>query len=120
MPCKAPAMKNGRCRMHGGVVGPKTEEGIKRIKKANTRHNFYSQKIDRSWERYLTALKNRKISWKQVEQLPNDKFIELYSYTSKQLQICYDDLYFTAVMLLLIEDTSFFDMLIASRQSDDA
>ena len=31
-PCKGPAMKNGRCRMHGGAsTGPKTAEGKARI-----------------------------------------------------------------------------------------
>jgi hypothetical protein len=30
-PCQAPAMKNGRCKLHGGVVGKKTPEGLARI-----------------------------------------------------------------------------------------
>lgn len=42
-PCKAPAMANGRCRMHGGKsTGPKTPEGLERSQKANWRHGFYS------------------------------------------------------------------------------
>ena len=37
--CQSPAMKNGRCRLHGGKsTGAKTKEGIERIKKANLRH----------------------------------------------------------------------------------
>jgi hypothetical protein len=41
-PCRAPAMKNGRCRMHGGAsTGPKTAEGRARIRAANTTHGFY-------------------------------------------------------------------------------
>ena len=42
-PCRQPAMANGRCRLHGGkCTGPKTEEGKKRVKQANTKHGFYS------------------------------------------------------------------------------
>lgn len=42
-PCRSPAMKNGRCRMHGGgSTGPKTAEGIERIRKARTKHGRYS------------------------------------------------------------------------------
>jgi hypothetical protein len=41
-PCRAPAMKNGRCRMHGGKsTGPKTAEGRARISAAHTTHGFY-------------------------------------------------------------------------------
>jgi hypothetical protein len=42
-PCRAPAMKNGRCRMHGGKsTGPRTEEGRARIRAARTKHGYYS------------------------------------------------------------------------------
>ncbi len=42
--CKSPAMRNGRCRMHGGKsTGPRTEEGKERISKANFKHGEYSQ-----------------------------------------------------------------------------
>jgi ribosomal protein L32 len=42
--CKAPAMSNGRCRMHGGTsTGPRTSEGLERMKRANTRHGNYSE-----------------------------------------------------------------------------
>ncbi len=43
-PCQAPAMANGRCRMHGGAsTGPRTAEGIERIRAARTKHGGYSQ-----------------------------------------------------------------------------
>src|SRR5262245_7768056 len=43
-PCRSAAMPNGRCRMHGGPsTGPKTAEGIERIRKARTKHGRYSQ-----------------------------------------------------------------------------
>ena len=42
-PCKAPAMANGRCRMHGGKsTGPRTPEGLERSRKANWKHGYYS------------------------------------------------------------------------------
>jgi hypothetical protein len=42
--CKAPAMSNGRCRMHGGKsTGPRTSEGLERMRRANTRHGIYSE-----------------------------------------------------------------------------
>jgi hypothetical protein len=41
--CQCPAMANGRCRIHGGLsTGPKTAEGIARIRRAVTTHGRYS------------------------------------------------------------------------------
>lgn len=43
LPCKNAAMKNGRCRMHGGKsTGPKTEEGKKKAAAANLKHGQYT------------------------------------------------------------------------------
>ena len=37
--CMAPAMTNGRCRMHGGCsTGPRTPEGLERSRNARFRH----------------------------------------------------------------------------------
>jgi hypothetical protein len=42
-PCQCPAMKNGRCRLHGGLsTGPRTPEGIERIRQARTKHGRYT------------------------------------------------------------------------------
>jgi hypothetical protein len=42
-PCKGPAMKNGRCRMHGGPsTGPRTPEGKERARRAPWKHGRYS------------------------------------------------------------------------------
>jgi hypothetical protein len=42
-PCQCPAMANGRCRLHGGLsTGPKTVAGIERIRRAVTKHGWYS------------------------------------------------------------------------------
>jgi hypothetical protein len=41
--CAAPAMANGRCRMHGGwSTGPRSIEGRKRSCLANWKHGRYS------------------------------------------------------------------------------
>jgi hypothetical protein len=41
--CMVSAMKNGRCRMHGGCsTGPKTPEGLERSRKARWKHGRYS------------------------------------------------------------------------------
>ena len=44
-PCRCPAMANGRCRLHGGLsTGPRTAEGIERIRRAVTKHGKYSKR----------------------------------------------------------------------------
>jgi len=43
-PCLGPAMRNGRCRMHGGAsTGPRTAAGIETIRRSRTIHGFYSR-----------------------------------------------------------------------------
>ncbi len=43
-PCRGPAMRNGRCRMHGGLsTGPKTPEGLERSRTARWKHGRYSR-----------------------------------------------------------------------------
>lgn len=42
-PCQSPAMRNGRCRMHGGKsTGPRTEEGKRRQRLAVAKHGMYA------------------------------------------------------------------------------
>ena len=42
-PCGRYAMPNGRCRMHGGLsTGPKTPEGMERIRRSNWKHGRFS------------------------------------------------------------------------------
>jgi hypothetical protein len=44
--CRQPAMRNGRCRMHGGrSTGPRTAEGRARCAAARRTHGFYSAEI---------------------------------------------------------------------------
>jgi hypothetical protein len=43
-PCRAPAMPNGRCRMHGGTsTGPRTPQGMARMIAALTRHGLHGE-----------------------------------------------------------------------------
>jgi hypothetical protein len=47
-PCRAPAMACGKCRMHGGAsIGPRTAEGLERIRKARTTHGRRTAEMDR-------------------------------------------------------------------------
>lgn len=58
-PCQGPAMANGRCRLHGGLsTGPKTEEGRRRIAKAQWKHGYYSKESvekRREWKKAREA-----------------------------------------------------------------
>jgi hypothetical protein len=55
-PCRAPAIANGRCRMHGGKsTGPRTPEGLERSRKANWKHGYYSAE-SLAERRYISQL----------------------------------------------------------------
>jgi hypothetical protein len=42
--CCSPPLPNGRCRNHGGLsTGPRTAEGLARMRKAKTRHGLHAQ-----------------------------------------------------------------------------
>jgi hypothetical protein len=64
VPCRGPAMPNGRCRMHGGPsTGPRTPEGLERSRKANWKHGAYSKETRallaenrRRWRELLALL----------------------------------------------------------------
>ena len=56
-PCQCPAMKNGRCRLHGGLsTGAKTAEGIERIRQAVTKHGHYSARAKAERQHYRKFL----------------------------------------------------------------
>src|SRR5262245_59130497 len=59
-PCKCPAMKNGRCRLHGGKsTGAKTPEGKERARLANYKHGRAT--LEATAERTASALARRKM-----------------------------------------------------------
>jgi hypothetical protein len=44
--CRAPGMRNGRCRLHGGAsTGPRTAEGLARSRAARLKHGWYSREM---------------------------------------------------------------------------
>ena len=62
-PCRQPAMKNGRCRLHGGLcTGPKTKEGKLRSAQANLKHGLYTKKA-------ITERKHMQMMMKWREEL---------------------------------------------------
>lgn len=57
--CQCPAMKNGQCRLHGGRnTGPKTPEGIERIRRAVTKHGRYSKRAEGEWKYCRNLVRN--------------------------------------------------------------
>jgi hypothetical protein len=51
-PCQQAAMRNGRCRMHGGTsTGPKTPEGLERSRRAKWKHGNRSREAIESRRR---------------------------------------------------------------------
>src|SRR3954463_9807002 len=56
-PCQQPAMRNGRCRFHGGKsTGARTIEGAERARQAVLRHGFYAEAARRERQEAQSAL----------------------------------------------------------------
>jgi hypothetical protein len=56
--CQCPAMPNGRCRLHGGLsTGPKTAEGIERIRRSITKHGRYSKRAKAERAEYRNLMR---------------------------------------------------------------
>src|ERR1700687_531561 len=66
-PCQCPAMANGRCRLHGGLsTGPKTAAGIERIRRAVTKHGYYSKAATEERQRAHAAHTSSLANWQGV------------------------------------------------------
>lgn len=66
-PCKAPAMANGRCRLHGGKsTGPRTPEGLARSRRANWKHGWYSAEAKAERRRIQKLLRESRALVKEV------------------------------------------------------
>jgi hypothetical protein len=64
-PCQSPAMRNGRCRMHGGAsTGPRTPAGLARSSRANWKHGLYSQQAKQEARLLKQFLGDCKELWK--------------------------------------------------------
>ena len=56
-PCRAAAMPNGRCKLHGGKsTGPRTPEGLERSRRANWKHGYYSREAKAERSRVRAAI----------------------------------------------------------------
>src|SRR5262249_42337982 len=56
-PCRAAAMPNGRCKVHGGKsTGPRTPEGLERSKRARWKHGYYSREAKAERSRLRAAI----------------------------------------------------------------
>lgn len=67
-PCRAPAMKNGRCRLHGGKsTGPKTPEGIERIRQAHLKHGEYTKEAIAERKEFNALLRQLKESINEID-----------------------------------------------------
>ena len=74
--CRAPAMANGRCRMHGGKsTGPRTTDGLERSRKAHWKHGHYSAESlsERQYIRQL--LRESRETIEQVEKNVESKLV---------------------------------------------
>lgn len=60
--CGGPAMPNGRCRMHGGLsTGPKTLEGLERIRRASTRHGRYTAGAKAERRKFASLIRDSRV-----------------------------------------------------------
>jgi hypothetical protein len=67
-PCQCPGMTNGRCRLHGGLsTGPKTAEGIERIRRAVTKHGRYTAAVKAEQRDYRELLKRCRMTLADIE-----------------------------------------------------
>ena len=56
-PCRAAAMPNGRCKVHGGKsTGPRTPEGLERSRRANWKHGRFSREAKAEPSRVRAAI----------------------------------------------------------------
>ena len=69
-PCQAPAMKNGRCRLHGGKsTGPKTREGIERIRQAHLKHGRYTKDAIASRKEFHSLVRGLRETIRKINEL---------------------------------------------------
>jgi hypothetical protein len=74
--CGSPAMRNGCCRLHGGLsTGPKTAEGIERIRRAKTKHGLFSAAAIAERQRFRAMFKDcrevlfaaKRVFWEEID-----------------------------------------------------
>jgi hypothetical protein len=71
-PCQCPAMRNGRCRLHGGLsTGPRTAEGIERIRRASMTHGRRSQAAKAEQRSLRDLMKDCRLLLNQLAEAPD-------------------------------------------------
>ena len=66
--CRQPAMANGRCRMHGGPsTGPRTPEGIERIRQSRLKHGLYTKQAMAMRRHIRNLLKDSRETLRQAQ-----------------------------------------------------
>ena len=72
-PCQCPAMANRRCRLHGGLsTGPKTAQGIERIRRAVTKHGRYTQAAKQERQGLRSLEMDARALLSQIDQLESE------------------------------------------------
>jgi hypothetical protein len=90
MPCRCPAMANGRCRIHGGrSTGAKTEEGIRRIQEVNTKHG-------RTTKRAIEARRRSRKMARELKGVLNlvGRFRSTPTYSGRSPDLCREGVQF--------------------------
>src|ERR1039458_6235724 len=65
--CQAPAMRNGRCRMHGGAsTGPRTPEGLARSRRSRWKPGLYSSESRAERKRVRDLIRESRDLMKQL------------------------------------------------------
>ncbi len=65
--CRQIAMANGRCYLHGGKsTGPKTKEGLQRMKQSKIKHGFYSKERISKRKNFRSELQKMQIELKNL------------------------------------------------------
>jgi hypothetical protein len=71
-------MNNGRCRLHGGLsTGPKTAEGIERIRRAVTKHGRYTAAAKAERRRLRLFVKHARKTIKEIAAAQHEVFQKL-------------------------------------------
>jgi hypothetical protein len=84
-PCRCPAMKNGRCRLHGGLsTGPRTAEGIERIRRAVTKHGRYTAAAKAERRRFRLFVKHARETIRELAAAQHEVFQKLAQRETKR------------------------------------
>jgi hypothetical protein len=84
--CKAGALRNGRCRNHGGLsTGPKTLEGRRAIAEATSKrmHSGQSIKALEGFRSWLASGGRKRLSKLAINRFKRQRLLPAYSSSSR-------------------------------------